>query len=216
MGELCQLETQLTTAQTEINYSLNVPEKSKPQTVSENVCGAKPCDQSNSHEDSFEALDLQLQSALSELSEIAGGVVENDDHKLGDFTPTPRYSAHSDALEQSRSLWCGNTNSELAKGTTDKHKNTVAKSSGSRPDGGWCGKGSLDKINDSHHLDYGKDVHDADSVFSDSASLPSSGSHLSVATTSSQQSVSSRHSVELTGSLGVSRTTVIQVSTNQS
>ena len=186
LGELCELETAIDTTRTQINTSLK--EACTPGNPTHQAKPPPPELEAENHDDSFEALDLQLQNALSELSDIAGGAL--------DLGP----SRDSGCESGSRSSGLVNGHALCDSGVEDglapdcKPKKLPKSLPQQRTDGRLSDPGNrcLDKMHDIRDLS--PDTNDVDSAFSDSASLPSSGSHVSVTTTSSQHSGSSANS----------------------
>ena len=208
LGELCELETQLNTQQSEINTSIKNTGPSTwpapasamayppptPQTLQhqshpgyqqhpthpQHHHSQPPPSHPPSQRDSgFEHIDSQFQSALSELSGLVGEPLTYG------ATGTDSIASHDNCRRGDHSCHQG---SKMVPSSLQ-----VAAASGDHP---MMGEGH-------HDYDYPptEDVldpsQDTDSAYSDTISLPSSGSHISVTTTSSQNSGSS-------GSSGIS------------
>ena len=198
LGELCELETQL-------NVSLAKGEKKNSATEtgpaitskkrnSVKESGPAVVKASDLNFDSNNDLDLQLLSALSELSAIAGGTFD-DNGDIGGST-CPDSTSRIDATTE-RNDYEPATSSRFRRPSSDYNNETRSKQNGTvvtttmRPvSGGSIGHARQLSVDACMH-DSSPDGGDADSAFSDNASLPSSGSHVSVATTSSQNSASS-------------------------
>ena len=199
LGELCELETQLNESmqKSEKNNSAKetgsaiMPEK-KNLVKEFTPAVVKPADVNF---DSTNDLDLQLLSALSELSAIAGGTFDDNADIGGSTCPSTSRTDSTTGRNEYESatssrFWRPSSDYE----TRSKQNGAVIMGTSSnqiRPVSG----GSIDNARqlsvDACMHDSSPDGGDADSAFSDNASLPSSGSHVSVATTSSQNSASS-------------------------
>ncbi len=184
LGALCDLESQLTTQQSEINSSLRKsdgfkaipvahdpenqkphppPASRKPQTSHISISSHPSLESDACHQDSdFSALDDQLQSALSELSDFVGESF---------MEPQGNEFIHSNRLSTTTSGSSGNEDS-ASQVPSDSHP-----------------------YDDRHPSpDRSPETTETDSAYSDSTSLPSSESHVSVATNSSQKSQNSQSS----------------------
>ena len=150
--------------------------------------------------DSSNDLDLQLLSALSELTALAGSTFDDSADTGGSTGPvsTTQNGAYTEQ-NQTEAAASSHTRhpSVNANETRCKQNGGIAmamassKQVCSRPiSGGSIGHSRQLSVDASMH-DSSPDGCDVDSAFSDNASLPSSGSHVSVATTSSQNSASS-------------------------
>ena len=140
------------------------------------------------------ALDDQLQNALSELSDLVG--ISFDTTPNGNDCSFP-CSATSDAVSSST---LSNV-SQVPK--TDNLSVHIPRFKRDLPQKGHTSiHTSQNGANRQDFQDYSPDGAEVDSAFSDSSSLPSSGSHVSVTTTSSQNSNGSASSCN-SGSSGI-------------
>ena len=171
LGDLCELESQLTTQRTEIS------DLQRKTSTSSNPDTKKEAEEDFTWDD---AIDDQLQNALSVLNDIAGisfetnelesslGAKSNNNNNL-DFSS----EGHSDQ-GQGDQVSCDSQGNTVLTPSSDQVPVTVDTTNKDL---------SLDNQK-SHDLS----PDDTDSAFSDNVSLPSSGSHASVTTTTSGNS----------------------------
>ena len=194
LGELCELETQLNesiakgekkNSATETGPAITPEKKNSVKEFTPAV--VKPSDVNF---DSTNDLDLQLLSALSELSAIAGGTFDDNVDIGGSTCPTSRTDVPTERNESATSSRFRRPSSDYNDETRSKQNDAVVTTTMRPVSGGSIGNTRQLSVDACMH-DSSPDGGDADSAFSDNASLPSSGSHVSVATTSSQNSASS-------------------------
>ena len=216
LGELCQLETQLNTQQSEIKTSMkNVGMSSAPAAAKETGANVEQPEASNpepntdlaavKNRDSLaeleSALDDQLQYALSELSDLVG--ISFDTTPNGNDHSFP-HSATSEAVSSISSSSASqvpktdNLSVQIPQFKREAHPKVSMTTAGAHT--------SQNGANRQEFHDYSPDGAEVDSAFSDSSSLPSSGSHVSVTTTSSQNSNTSGSSYN-SGSSGIGNST---------
>lgn len=180
LGELCELESQLNTQQTQINTSLS----DEGNVRREGPSGPR------------QDTDTQLTSALSELSGLMGTAASQETNptstmpKANNQDSCPAHPANKAAPVPPPKSLDKNAN----EGIPSPHVNgnrTLAPPNGQIPKYSPTQMENANgDYNDYEEADW-KDVAeglDTDSAFSDTMSLPSSGSHISVTTTSSGSS----------------------------
>ena len=197
LGELCELETQLNESMQKSEKKSSAKETGpaitpeKKNSVKEfTPAVVKPSDVNF---DSTNDLDLQLLSALSELSAIAGGTFDDNADIGGSTCPTTSRTdskTERNEYESAASSRFRRPSSDYNDETRSKQNDAVVTTMMRPVSGGSIGNARQLSVDACMH-DSSPDGGDADSAFSDNASLPSSGSHVSVATTSSQNSASS-------------------------
>ena len=198
LGDLCELESQIVTAQTEINDSLrknsssdNAPAPSKAPCKAPVAPPVAPEVPENVQWD--EALDDQLQHALSFLNDITSvpsfkelDTKVNNNNNKKDLDTNSKFQGQG---QSSRISSHSRTNCDIQGNDTSPNSDALQTillrtESLSR-------EISLDNQTSSHDLSPGTSAgaaDETDSAFSDNTSLPSSGSHVSVSTSVSGNS----------------------------
>lgn len=221
LGELCALSTQLNvslqnetkqnsrrelarTTETDKRYMVKEYGKATPSAATANHTPVTTATTNQSdlatNFDSSNDLDLQLLSALSELTALTVSSFDDNTDTGGSTGPvsTTQNGAYTEQ-NQTEAVASSRTRQPSVNANETRCKQNggivVAMPSSkqvcSRPiSGGSIGHARQLSVDASMH-DSSPDGCDVDSAFSDNASLPSSGSHVSVATTSSQNSASS-------------------------
>lgn len=210
MGDLCELESQLLTTQTEINDSLckNSEQSAAPSIAPAPGSAPQPAPvPENVQWD--EALDDQFQHALSFLNDFTGVSSyqpKEPDTKANNKTYTKAYNNND--LENNLDLQSHghssriNPNCDLQGNSTTDTLQTILV--------------NTETLSREYSLDNRKSrdlsPDETDSAFSDNASLPSSGSHASVSTTVSGNSGGTSGVSSSVGGGGESSTATISVS----